>query len=62
MAPYEVQPDTFKIKFTTVDKNITPTDFLHNQELSCKLGKIEERYYADKLAAALNPVQQSDEN
>lgn len=54
MAPYEVQPERYLIRFTTVDENYSTDDFQRNLQTARQLGQIEERYYKDKLDTALN--------
>lgn len=49
MAPFEVQPDRFLVKFTCANHQLSAVDFEHNFSLAQELGRIEERYYADKL-------------
>jgi hypothetical protein len=49
MAPFEVQPDRFMVKFSHVNPQLSAIDFEHNFSLAKELGRIEERYYNDKL-------------
>lgn len=55
MAPFEVQPERYLIKFTDLDPEMMPITFEHNYEMAVQLGVIEERYYQDKLDQHLNP-------
>lgn len=53
MAPYEVQPERFLIRFTDIDPKFTTVDFNSKLSLAKELGQMEERYYQDKLESSL---------
>lgn len=52
LAPYEIQPQ-YLIRFTELDKDITPDIFQSRLTFAKELTAIEERYYNDKLEEAL---------